>query len=163
MRRLGGVFLAACLVLSGCLGASPAATPIKAAEAQAVQAQSLKRDIQEIVRRATSQDEVVMGEAGKAKSPADQARLIQQAYHILLGAVSEIHDRASGLNLNPFEARLRAEILEETAGTLWKLRYLDKEGSAKVRTDDERLAHVERLHQEAYAGLGRVSAILGRK
>lgn len=104
-----------------------------------------------------------MGEAGKAKSPADQARLTQQAYHILLGAMSEIHDRASGLNLNPFEARRRAEILEETEGTLWKLRYLDKEGGAKVRSDDERLAHFERLHEEAYAGLGRVSTIVGRK
>lgn len=104
-----------------------------------------------------------MGEAGKAKSPADQARLTKQAYHILFSAISQVHDRASKLSLNPFEAKRRAEILKEAEDSLWKLRYLEKEGGAKARTDEERLAHYERLHQDAYTSLQRIQTALKSK
>ncbi len=151
------------LVVCGCGVSYPATTPSYVPAEPSVQAESFKGDIQEVIDRAIAQDDVIMGEAGKAKSPADQARLTKQAYHILFAATSEVNDRASKLNLNPFTAKKREAILAETQDSIWKLRYLEKEGGAKANDDEARLAHYERLHQEALGGLNRVQTILKNK
>lgn len=160
MRAICAAFLALGMVLGGCGVSYPAAAPPKTPANPVVTADSLKGDIQERLDRAFARDDIIMGEAGKAKTAADQARFTKQAYHELFGATSEIHDRAGGVTLNPFEARRKKAILGETESSLWKLRYLEKEGGAKARDDDARLAHYEQLHSEALAGLNRVQAIL---
>jgi hypothetical protein len=146
--------------VSGCGVSHPQATSIKTPATQLVQAESLQGDLQELLDRAFARDDVIMGEAGKAQGPADQARLTKQAYFEAYGAVNRVQERAASLNLNPFEAKKKKVVLAEVEGSIWKLRYLEKEGSAKAGSDETRLALYERLHGEAVSSLNRVQNIL---
>lgn len=155
--------LALACVATGCALSYPGGTGIKPSITQDVQAQSLKGDIQELIDRALARDDVMMGEAGKAQGVAEQGRLTKQAYYEAFGTVSRVRDRAGGVGLNPFEARKKKAILTESEDTLWKLRYLEKDGGSKAGDDDARLALYERLHSEAVGSLNRVATLLKSK
>ena len=163
MRAILVTVLATSCVMSGCGASYPAAVPSKTVANPAVEAQSLKSDLMSLLERTFARDDVIIAEADKAKKTFDQARLYKQAYYELFKATSLVQEEASGFSLNPFEAKKRKEIRQETATTLWKLRYLEKEGGAKANDDEARFALYERLHKAAYDSLNQVKRILEQK
>jgi len=163
MKANWTALLAVSLLFCGC-GLSPSiGAPSQTSSNPVIVADSLKGDVQQVLDRAIAQDDVIMGEAGKTSVPAEQVRLTKQAYYILFGAVSEINMRAQGVNLNPLDAKKRKQLLDESADALWKLRYLDKEGSSKPKDAETQLALYDRLHSEAYNTLNKLQAILKGK
>ncbi|MBM3269319.1 MAG: hypothetical protein FJZ01_16885 [Candidatus Sericytochromatia bacterium] len=146
--------------LSACGVSYPQGAPGKTAANPVVQASSLKSDLVALLDRLLAQDDVMTAEANKATTTADKLRFTKQAYLGLFSATTQVQERADDLNLNPFEAKKRKLILDETASSLWKLRYLEKEGAAKAKDDQARLDLYERLHTDALQSLNRVRDIL---